>query len=322
MGPVCSRSAIKHLTNWQSIHLQWIPSHVDFKGNEIADTLAKAGACESSVPLAPLTLLEIFSKIKHKNKITWSVPPKHPWYQCSRPGASLAQANKRNKKASIDIATSDQLYFDEWRARLRSQALKYFVEESSRVEDFKFEVQFGHECRARESIRFRSLPNIHIWFESSEEILTSKAFMSDEDSKCESGVETNEESYDEDELYKLTQTDFIFREYKRIKRLYRGSSYESLAEDDLVDKNYEEYDSSYGFEKVEGHCSSQSIDEMAHNAVDNTEAKTSMASDIVEEIGDKLKQVKIVKKNTKKHNIRSFFKNLYKRMKKPKKKGD
>ncbi|GFT16049.1 uncharacterized protein TNCV_3315841 [Trichonephila clavipes] len=66
-----SRSAIQHLSNWQSvrdnvgvsiltklkrlstshqIHLQWIPSHIDLEGNEIADTLAKAGACEVLEP--------------------------------------------------------------------------------------------------------------------------------------------------------------------------------------------------------------------------------------------------------------------------------
>ncbi|GFU79061.1 RNase H domain-containing protein [Trichonephila clavipes] len=69
-----SRSAIPHLYNWQSvrdnvvvsiltkirrlstlhqIHLQWIPSHVDLEGNEIADTLAKAGACEVPEPSEP-----------------------------------------------------------------------------------------------------------------------------------------------------------------------------------------------------------------------------------------------------------------------------
>ncbi|GFU13476.1 RNase H domain-containing protein [Trichonephila clavipes] len=60
-----SRSAIQHLSNWQSvkdnigvsiltklkrlstshqIHLQGIPSHIDLEGNETADTLANAGA--------------------------------------------------------------------------------------------------------------------------------------------------------------------------------------------------------------------------------------------------------------------------------------
>ncbi|GFW97062.1 RNase H domain-containing protein [Trichonephila clavipes] len=66
-----SRRAIQHLSNWQSvrdnvgvsiltklkrlstshqIHLQWIPSHIDLKGKEIVDTLAKAGACEVPEP--------------------------------------------------------------------------------------------------------------------------------------------------------------------------------------------------------------------------------------------------------------------------------
>ncbi|GFU31183.1 RNase H domain-containing protein [Trichonephila clavipes] len=90
-----SRSAIQHLSNWQrvrdnvgvsiltklkrlptshQIHLQWIPSHIDPEGNEIADTLAKAGACEIPEPSAPLTFLEIFSRTKHQNK-TARIPP-------------------------------------------------------------------------------------------------------------------------------------------------------------------------------------------------------------------------------------------------------
>ncbi|GFU17152.1 RNase H domain-containing protein [Trichonephila clavipes] len=84
-----SRSAIQHLSNWQSvrdnvgvsiltklkrlstshqIHLHWIPSHKDLEGNEIADILAKAGACEVPEPSSPLTFLEIFSRTKHQNK--------------------------------------------------------------------------------------------------------------------------------------------------------------------------------------------------------------------------------------------------------------
>ncbi|GFT88712.1 RNase H domain-containing protein [Trichonephila clavipes] len=90
-----SRSAIQHLSNWQSVrdnvgvsiltklkrlskshqmHLQWIPSHIDLEGNEIADTLDKAGACEVPEPSAPLTCLEIFSRTKHQNKTAWITP--------------------------------------------------------------------------------------------------------------------------------------------------------------------------------------------------------------------------------------------------------
>ncbi|GFW12513.1 RNase H domain-containing protein [Trichonephila clavipes] len=84
-----SRSAIQLLFNWQSvrdkvgvakliklkrlstshqIYLQWIPSHVDLERNEIADTLANAGACEVPEPSTSLTFLEIFFRNKHQNK--------------------------------------------------------------------------------------------------------------------------------------------------------------------------------------------------------------------------------------------------------------
>ncbi|GFY25435.1 RNase H domain-containing protein [Trichonephila clavipes] len=65
-----SRSAIQHLSNWQS----WIPSHIDLERNEVADTLAKAGACEVPEPSAPLAFLEIFSRTKHQNKTAWITP--------------------------------------------------------------------------------------------------------------------------------------------------------------------------------------------------------------------------------------------------------
>ncbi|GFS62223.1 RNase H domain-containing protein [Trichonephila clavipes] len=89
-----SRSAIQHLSNWQSvrdnvgvsilaklkrlstshqIHQQWIPSRI-LEGNEIADTLAKAGARELPEPSAPLTFLEMFSRTKHQNKTAWITP--------------------------------------------------------------------------------------------------------------------------------------------------------------------------------------------------------------------------------------------------------
>ncbi|GBN59120.1 hypothetical protein AVEN_102024-1, partial [Araneus ventricosus] len=67
--------------------LQWIPSHVNIQGNEIAVALAKAGADDASVPSAPLTYLELFSTAKSRNKTIWLIPPEHHWYQGSRPGA-------------------------------------------------------------------------------------------------------------------------------------------------------------------------------------------------------------------------------------------
>ncbi|GFX41441.1 RNase H domain-containing protein [Trichonephila clavipes] len=81
---------LKRLSTSHQIHLQWIPSHRDLEGIEIADTMAEADACELPEPSAPLTFLEIFSRTKHQNKTAWITPPEHHWYQCSRPGGSLA----------------------------------------------------------------------------------------------------------------------------------------------------------------------------------------------------------------------------------------
>ncbi|GBM53433.1 hypothetical protein AVEN_27340-1 [Araneus ventricosus] len=74
---------LKNLSVSYWIHLQWIPSHVNIHGNEIADALAKAGANDASVPSAPLTYLELFSRAKSKNKTIWLIPPVHHWYQGS-----------------------------------------------------------------------------------------------------------------------------------------------------------------------------------------------------------------------------------------------
>ncbi|GFX29236.1 RNase H domain-containing protein [Trichonephila clavipes] len=83
-----SRSAIQHLSIWQSvrdnvgvsilskckrlstshqIHLQWIPPHVDLE----------AKACKVPELSAPLTFLEMFSKIKHQKKTAWIVLSEH-----------------------------------------------------------------------------------------------------------------------------------------------------------------------------------------------------------------------------------------------------
>ncbi|GFS85676.1 RNase H domain-containing protein [Nephila pilipes] len=63
----CSSNGIYIKYTDQEIHLQWILSHFGIEDNEIADTLAKTGASEPSVPTAPLTYLEIFSRAKSQN---------------------------------------------------------------------------------------------------------------------------------------------------------------------------------------------------------------------------------------------------------------
>ncbi|GBN52071.1 hypothetical protein AVEN_106979-1 [Araneus ventricosus] len=72
---------LKSLSASCRIHLKWIPSHINIQGDEIADALAKAGADDVSVPSAPLTYLELFSRAKSRNKANWLIPPVHHWYQ-------------------------------------------------------------------------------------------------------------------------------------------------------------------------------------------------------------------------------------------------
>ncbi|GBM77056.1 hypothetical protein AVEN_79065-1 [Araneus ventricosus] len=87
---------LKSLSVSYQIHLQWIPSHVNIQGNEIADALSKAGADDASVPSEPLTYLELFSRAKSRNKTNWLIPPMHHWYQCSPPGGCLSiDCNRR-----------------------------------------------------------------------------------------------------------------------------------------------------------------------------------------------------------------------------------
>ncbi|GBN21264.1 hypothetical protein AVEN_142261-1 [Araneus ventricosus] len=97
---------LKSLSVSYRIHLQWIPSHVNIQGNEIADALAKAGADDASVPSAPLTYLELFSRAKSRNKTIWLIPPVHDWYQGSRPGGCLSTDCSRRDQTTLRSLTS------------------------------------------------------------------------------------------------------------------------------------------------------------------------------------------------------------------------
>ncbi|GBN97071.1 hypothetical protein AVEN_211363-1 [Araneus ventricosus] len=93
------------------IHLQWIPSHVNIQGNEIAD--AKAGADDASVPSAPLTYLELFSRAESKNKTIWLIPPVHLWCQGSRPGGCLSiDCNRRDQTTLTRFLSGQYQKFD------------------------------------------------------------------------------------------------------------------------------------------------------------------------------------------------------------------
>ncbi|GBO41224.1 hypothetical protein AVEN_113147-1, partial [Araneus ventricosus] len=80
-----SRSVVQYLDNWRDVsdrrrvdifnklktlyntcvlHLQWIPSHVNLKYKDIADSLAKEGTTMPQAHVEPLTYLELYSRRK------------------------------------------------------------------------------------------------------------------------------------------------------------------------------------------------------------------------------------------------------------------
>ncbi|GFW37312.1 RNase H domain-containing protein [Trichonephila clavipes] len=91
------------------IHFQWIPSHVNITGNEIADSLARAGAGETTTPDAPITYLELFSKYEAKNNAIWMIPLLHPWYQSKYPGGSLVRGSSRGDPTALTRFLSGHL---------------------------------------------------------------------------------------------------------------------------------------------------------------------------------------------------------------------
>ncbi|GBN34130.1 hypothetical protein AVEN_162755-1, partial [Araneus ventricosus] len=72
------------------VHFQWISSHVDIHGNELADNLAKEGSSQPIPSSSEITFLELFSRKKARNKAEWLVPPSHHWYKRRKPGLSLS----------------------------------------------------------------------------------------------------------------------------------------------------------------------------------------------------------------------------------------
>ncbi|GBM08210.1 hypothetical protein AVEN_32761-1 [Araneus ventricosus] len=106
-----SRSSIHHLKNWaytgdntslsilqklklisfqHDVHFQWIPSHVDIHGNELADNLAKEGSSHPIPSSSEITFLEQFSPKQAQNKPEVA-------------GASLSPPVQRKKAGTFPI---------------------------------------------------------------------------------------------------------------------------------------------------------------------------------------------------------------------------
>ncbi|GBO32722.1 hypothetical protein AVEN_256130-1 [Araneus ventricosus] len=100
--PSDSRSVVQYLVNWTDVsdrrgmdifnklrtlrnncvlHLQWIPSHVNLKYNDIVDSLAKRRYYHASGPCKTLTYLEIYSRRKALVNTSWRHPSAHSWYR-------------------------------------------------------------------------------------------------------------------------------------------------------------------------------------------------------------------------------------------------
>ncbi|XP_054713017.1 uncharacterized protein LOC129222530 [Uloborus diversus] len=125
-----SKSSIQHLRNWSliedktslsilrkvklialqhKVHFQWIPSHVDIYGNELADTLAKESLAHPTPFTSELTYLELFSQQKANNKEKWLIPPSHNWYKGKRPGQTLALPCERQTNTLLSRLASGHL---------------------------------------------------------------------------------------------------------------------------------------------------------------------------------------------------------------------
>ncbi|GFV50731.1 RNase H domain-containing protein [Trichonephila clavipes] len=94
---------LKRLSSSREIYLQWVLSHVNIAGNEIADALAKDGAAQPSWNSAFLTCSELhFTHINNKQS---TIPPTHHWYEAKR----LSLQCGRQKQTILTRFRSDQL---------------------------------------------------------------------------------------------------------------------------------------------------------------------------------------------------------------------
>ncbi|GBM41821.1 hypothetical protein AVEN_122444-1 [Araneus ventricosus] len=100
---------LKTLCNSCALHLQWIPSHVNLRYNDIADGLAKEGTTMPQAYVEPLTYLELYSRRNAFVNISWMYPPAHSWYRNEGPGAIIHFKGDRKDKTALARLTSSHL---------------------------------------------------------------------------------------------------------------------------------------------------------------------------------------------------------------------
>ncbi|PRD26167.1 UNVERIFIED_CONTAM: hypothetical protein NCL1_38871 [Trichonephila clavipes] len=78
------------LSVYVKIFFQWVPSHVNVCGIEIADALAREDSHKDSTHSGCLTS-EIYNWLKQDISFSWRQAPVHEWYEGNRPEPPLVQ---------------------------------------------------------------------------------------------------------------------------------------------------------------------------------------------------------------------------------------
>ncbi|GBN97907.1 hypothetical protein AVEN_251536-1 [Araneus ventricosus] len=81
--------------------LQWIPSHINLKYNDIADSLAKEGTPMPQAYVEPSTYLELYSRRKALANISWRHSPAHSWYRSEGLGATIHFKGDRKDQTAL-----------------------------------------------------------------------------------------------------------------------------------------------------------------------------------------------------------------------------
>ncbi|GFU08077.1 RNase H domain-containing protein [Trichonephila clavipes] len=84
-----------------------VSSHVNIAGNDIADSLAKDRAAQSTKNSAPLTHSELHSTYIKNMQST--VSPALHWYEAKRPGGSLSLQSSRQEQCILTRFRRDHL---------------------------------------------------------------------------------------------------------------------------------------------------------------------------------------------------------------------